>query len=173
MTRRAALARRVLPWLAAWLGLRGAIALTGWLVARRVDVGDESTATIRRTRAAGGLRLRPRHPHLARVRLDLVMSGGELDLTAVPQVDGGIDVTVHLVMSGLAIRLPAGRTVWWSSSGPGQIGIAEGAGVTRTDDERGADLRIHAHLWFAGLGVEGPRTRGRLGADPAAPGRAA
>jgi hypothetical protein len=168
MTRRGALARRVLPWVVAWLGLRTAIALTGWLVARRVDIGDESTATIRRTRTAGGLRLRPRHPHLSRVRMDLVMAGGDLDLTAVPRVEGGIDVTVHLVMAGLAIRLPAGRTVWWSTSGPGGIGIAENAGVTRTDDERGADLRIHAHLWLAGLGVEGPGTRGRADQDPAA-----
>jgi hypothetical protein len=167
MTRRGALARRLLPWLAAWLGLRVAIAVAGWLVARRVDIGDESTATIRRTRAAGGLRLRPRHPQLARVRLDLVMAGGELDLTQVPPVDGGIDVTVHLVMAGLAIRLPAGRTVWWSASGPGGVGVDEGTGVTRTDDERGADLRIHAHLWFAGLGVEGSGTRGPAGQDPA------
>jgi hypothetical protein len=171
MTRRAALVRRVLPWVAGWLGLRAAIALAGWWVARRVDIGDESTATIRRTLTAGGLRLRPRHPHLSRVRLDLVMSGGDLDLTGVPRVEGGIDVTVHLVMAGLAIRLPAGRTVWWSSVGPGGIGIAEGAGVTRTDDERGADVRIHAHLWFAGLGVEGPGSRGPADQDP--PGRAA
>ena len=155
-TGRGVLARRVLPWLAVWLGLRAGIALTGWLVARRVDIGDESTATIRRTRAAGGLRLRPRNQHLSRVRLDLVMAGGDLDLTGVPEVPGGIDVTVHLVMAGLAIRLPAGRTVWWSARGPGGIGIAEGAGVMRTDDERGADVRIHAQLWFAGLGVEGP-----------------
>jgi hypothetical protein len=155
-TGRRVLARRVLPWLAAWLGLRAAVAVTGRVVARRVDVGDESTATLRRTRTAGSLRLRPRHPQLARVRLDLVMAGGELDLTAVPPVEGGIDVTVHLVMAGLAIRLPAGRRVWWSSSGPGGIGIAEGAGVSRTDDERGADIRIHARLWFAGVGVEGP-----------------
>jgi hypothetical protein len=156
MQTRAVLVRRVLPWLAAWLGLRAAVAVTGLVVARRSDVGDESTATIQRTRAAGALRLRPRHPQLARVRLDLVMAGGELDLTDVPVVDGGTDVTVHLVMAGLAVRLPAGRTVWWSSSGPGGIGLADGSGVIRTDDERGADVRIHARLWLGGLGIEGP-----------------
>jgi hypothetical protein len=59
-------------------------------------------------------------------------------------------------MAGLAVRLPAGRTVWWSSSGPGGIGLADGSGVIRTDDERGADVRIHARLWLGGLGIEGP-----------------
>src|SRR4051812_44176944 len=142
-TRPGVLARRVLPWLVVWLCLRVLVAGAGWLVARRVDIGDESTATIRRTRTAGALRLRPRHPHLARVRLDLVMAGGELDLTGVPPVEGGIDVTAHLVMAGLAIRLPAGWRVWWSSCGPGSIGLADDSGVLRTDDERGADLRIH------------------------------
>jgi hypothetical protein len=155
-TGRGVLGRRVLPWLGAWLILRMAIAVVGWRVARRVDTGDESTATIRRTRTTGGLRLRPRNPRLSRVRLDLVMAGGELDLTGVPQVAGGTDVTVRLVMAGLAIRLPAGSRIWWSARGPGGIGIAEGAGVTRTEDERGADVRVHAHLWFAGVGVEGP-----------------
>jgi hypothetical protein len=157
-TRRGLLARRVLPWAAAWVGLQAAVALTGWLVGRRVDIGDESTATIRRTRTVGELRLRPRNDHLSRVRLDLAMAGGELDLTAVPPVEGGIDVTVHLVMAGMAVRLPAGRTVWWHARGPGGIGIAEGSGVVRTDDERGADVRLHARLWFAGVGVEGVPT---------------
>ena len=147
--------RAVLPWVTGWLAVRAAIALTGWLVARRVDIGDESTATIRRTRTAGALRLRPRHPELSRVRIDLVMSGGELDLTGVPRVPGGIDVTVRLVMAGLAIRVPPGWTVWWSAWGPGGVGLAADAPARRTDDERGADLRIHARLWFAGVGVEG------------------
>jgi hypothetical protein len=155
-TRRGVLGRRALPWLAAWLGLRAAIAFTGWLVARRVDIGDESSATIRRTRTVGSLRLRPRNPRLSRVRLDLVLASGELDLTGVPAVDGGIDVTVHLVMAGLAVRLPAGTRVWWSARGAGGVGITEGAPVARTDEERGADVRIHGRLWFSGLAVEGP-----------------
>jgi hypothetical protein len=156
-TRRAAVARRALPWVAGWLGLRVAVALGGWVVARRVDIGDESTATIRRTSTAAPLRLRPRHQEISRVRIDLVMTGGELDLTAVPRVRGGIDVTVHLVMAGLAIRVPPGYRVWWSSAGPGGIGLAPDSSAAHTDDERGADLRIHATLWFAGLGVEGAR----------------
>ena len=154
-TRRSALTRRVLTWLVGWLTVRTAIVLAGVLVARRVDIGDESTATIRRTRTAGALRLRPRHPELSRVRIDLVMSGGELDLTGVPRVPGGIDVTVRLVMAGLAIRVPPGWTVWWSAWGPGGVSLAADAPARRTDDERGADLRIHARLWFAGVGVEG------------------
>jgi hypothetical protein len=155
-TRRGVLARRVRPWLAAGLAVRVAIAVAGLLVARRVDVGDESTATIRRTRTVGALRLTPRNSHLARVRIDLVMAGGELDLTAVPRVAGGVDLTVHLVLAGLAVRVPPGWRVWWSTTGPGGVGLAPGASAEHTDDERGADLRIHASTWFGGIGVEGP-----------------
>jgi hypothetical protein len=147
--------RAVRPWLVGWLAVRVAVGFTGWAVSRRVDIGDESTATIRRTRTAGALRLRPRHPDLSRVRIDLVMAGGELDLTGIPRVPGGVDVTVHLVLAGLAIRVPPGWRVWWSSSGPGGVGLSSDAPAERTDDERGADLRIHATVWFAGVGVQG------------------
>jgi hypothetical protein len=34
------------------------------------------------------------------------------------------------------------------------VGVAEGADVFHTDDERGADLRVHADLLFAGVGLE-------------------
>jgi hypothetical protein len=156
-SRRAAVARRALPWVGLWLGLRAAVAIGGWLVARRTDIGDESTATIRRTRTAVPLRLHPRHPALSRVRIDLVMTGGELDLTGLSRVDGGIDLTTHLTMAGLGVRVPAGWRVWWDAQGPGGIGLASTALAEHTDDERGADLRIHARLWFAGLGVEAPK----------------
>jgi hypothetical protein len=53
------------------------------------------------------------------------------------------------------VTVPAGWRVWWTFRGVGGIGVDEGSGVTRTDDERGADLRIHAVVLFGGLGVEG------------------
>jgi hypothetical protein len=147
--------RKVLPWLLAWWALQGAVALTGRLVARRKDEGDESTAGIRRVVAVGGVQLRPVNPELARVRVDLVMGGAELDLTALPRVPGGVDLTVRALMGGMSVKVPAGWRVWWTFRGVGGIGVDEGAGVTRTDDERGADLRIHAVVLFGGLGVEG------------------
>jgi hypothetical protein len=147
--------RKVLPWLLAWWALQAAVALTGRLVARRKDEGDESTAGIRRVVAVGGVQLRPVNPELARVRVDLVMGGAELDLTALPRVPGGVDLTVRALMGGMSVKVPAGWRVWWTFRGVGGIGVDEGAGVTRTDDERGADLRIHAVVLFGGLGVEG------------------
>src|SRR3712207_2006513 len=73
--------RRGLPWLLGWWALQAVLAVTGRLVAWRKDEGDESTAGIRRVVALGGVELRPVHPELARVRLDLLMAGARLDLT--------------------------------------------------------------------------------------------
>ena len=146
-------ARKVLPWLLGWWVLQAVVAVTGRLVARSRNEGDESTAGIRRVVTVGRVHLRPTNPELTRVRLDLVMAGGELDLTAVPRVPGGIDLTVRALMGGLGVAVPSDWRVWWRAVGVGGIGL-DGT-VARTDDERGADLRIHAQWLFGGLGVEG------------------
>jgi hypothetical protein len=146
--------RRVLPWLLGWWALQAVLAVTGRLVARRKDEGDESTAGIRRVVALGGVELRPVNPELSRVRLDLLMAGAQLDLGAVPHVPGGVDLTVRALMGGVAVRVPAGWRVWWSNRGPGGVDFAEGDGIVHTEDERGADLRIHADMVFSGIRVE-------------------
>jgi len=145
--------RRVLPWVLGWLGLQAAGALTGLVLARRKDEGDDSTAGIRRVRVMSGTQLRPHNPELSRVRLDVVMGGGEVDLTALPRVPGGVDVTVHAVMGGAAFRVPADWTVW-----SGLTAVAGGVGmqpsVRESHDERGADLRLHGWAVMGGVGVE-------------------
>jgi hypothetical protein len=148
--------RRALPWLLAWWAFQAVLAVTGRLVARRKDEGDESTAGIRRVVALGGVDLRPVNPELSRLRFDLVMGGGEVDLTSLPRVPGGIDLTVRAFMGGLNVLVPAGWRVWWHCRGAGGVGLGKGEGVTRTEDERGADLRIHADMVFGGVSVEGP-----------------
>src|SRR3712207_2531465 len=90
--------RRVLPWLVRWWALQAVLAVAGRLVARRKDEGDESTAGIRRVVALGGVKLRPVNPELSRVRLDLLMGGARLDLTGIPKVPGGVDLTVRALM---------------------------------------------------------------------------
>ena len=146
--------RRVLPWLLRWWTAQAALAVVGRLVARRKDEGDESTAGIRRVVVVGGDELRPVNPELSRVRLDVVMGGVQLDLTAVPRVPGGVDLTVRALMGGVSVRVPAGWHVWESCRGVGGVGVAEGDDVLHTDDERGADLRVHADLLLAGVGIE-------------------
>lgn len=146
--------RRLLPWLLGWWAVQAALAVAGRLVARRKDEGDESTAGIRRLVTVGGVDLRPVDPELSRVRLDVVMGGARLDLTAVPRVPGGVDLTVRALVGGVGVRVPAGWHVWWSCRGVGGVGVADGADVFGTDDERGADLRVHADLVFAGVGLE-------------------
>jgi hypothetical protein len=144
--------RKVLPWLAAWWSFQLVLAVGGRLVAHRKNEGDETSASIRRVRTLGGVELRPTNTALSRVRLDLAMAGGELDLSGLSRVPGGIDVTVRAAMAGLAVRVPPGWRVWWQFRGIGGIG-ADGP-VVRTKDETSADLRLHVVTVFAGVGVE-------------------
>ena len=147
--------RRVLPWLLAWWGLQAVLAVGGRLVARWKDEGDESSAGIRRVQAVGSVALRPTNRALSRVRIDLAMAGGVLDLSGLPRVPGGIDVTIRAVMGGMAVQVPPGWRVWWRLRGIGGIG-ADGP-VVRTKDEAGADLRLHVVTVLGGLGIESAR----------------
>jgi hypothetical protein len=145
--------RRVLPWLAAWFGFQAVVAVAGWVTARRKNEGDENSPGIRRVVTHNGLELHPRNPELSRIRLDLAMAGGELDLTAIGRPATGIDLTVRAMMAGLAVRVPPDWRVWWQFRGVGGIG-ADGT-VQRTHDEHAADLRVHATVLFGGIGIEG------------------
>jgi hypothetical protein len=147
------LARRVLPWVAGWFAFQAVVALAGFIAARRRNEGDESSASIRRVLTHNGLELHPRNPQLSRVRVDLAMAGAEIDLTGLPRPAGGVDLTARAMMAGMAIRVPADWRVWWRFRGVG--GIGTDGGVARTHDEHDADLRIHATVLFAGIGVEG------------------
>jgi hypothetical protein len=144
--------RRVLPWVAAWWTSQLVLGGVLRLVARRKNEGDETSTSIRRLQALGPVELRPTNPALTRVRIDLVMAGGVLDLTALPRVPGGIDVTVRAVLGGLAVQVPPGWRVWWRFRGIGGIG-ADGP-VVRARDEPGADVRLHVRCVLGGLGIE-------------------
>lgn len=144
--------RQALPWLAAWLAFHTVVAVAGRITARRRNEGDESSTSIRRVLTHNGLELHPRNPSLSRVRLDLAMAGGELDLTGLPRPEQGIDLTARVMMAGLAVRVPPDWRVWWRFRGVG--GIGSDGGVARTRDEHDADLRIHADVLFGGIGVE-------------------
>jgi hypothetical protein len=144
--------RRALRGLAAWLAVQALVAVTGRVAARRLNEGDENSAGIRRVMTMGGLELRPTNPALTRVRLDLVMAGGELDLTGVSPPPGGIDLTVRAVMGGVAVRVPRGWRVWWEFTGIG--GMGADTGVERTTDQVHAHLRVHARTFLGGVGIE-------------------
>jgi len=147
--------RKVLPWLVAWGGFQAVLAIAGRLVARRRNEGDETSASIRRVQTVGGVELRPTNRSLSRVRIGLAMAGGVLDLTDLPRVPGGIDVTIRAVMGGLAVQVPPGWRVWWRFRGVGGVG-ADGP-VVRTRDEAGADLRLHVVAVMGGVGIGSAR----------------
>jgi hypothetical protein len=144
--------RKLRPWLLGWIGFQAVVALLGWVTAWRRNEGDESSMNIRRTITHYGLELQPTNPRLSRMRVDLAMSGADIDLTTLPRPENGIDLTVRALMAGMAIRVPADWRVWWEFRGIGGIG-GDGA-VQHTDDEHAADLRIHAVVLFGGIGVE-------------------
>jgi hypothetical protein len=144
--------RRLRPWVVGWFTFQAVVALAGFLTAWRRNEGDATSTSIRRTVTHDGLELRPTNPDLSRLRVDLAMAGGEIDLTALPLPAHGIDLTVRMGMAGLAVRVPADWRVWWWFRGVG--GIGTDASVERTHDEHAADLRIHAVVVLGGLGVE-------------------
>ena len=149
----ARLARRARPVVLGWFGFQAVVVLAGWVTARRKDEGDATSLSLRRTVTHGGLELRPVNPGLSRVRIDLAMAGAEIDLTALPRPEHGLDVTLRVLMGGVAVRVPADWRVWWRFRGVGGIG-GDGS-VARVDDERSADVRIHAVVVLGGVGVEG------------------
>jgi hypothetical protein len=144
-------AKRLLPWLAGWLALQGVVALAGRLAAARLDEGDDSSEEIRRVVTMGGLELKPTHPAVSRIEVDLGMAGAEIDLTGLTDT-AGIDLTVRAVMGGLAVRVPPDWRVWSHFRGVG--GIGTDGGLTRCHDEHQADLRVRAFAVFGGIGVE-------------------
>lgn len=152
--------RRLRPWVVGWFTFQAVLALAGFLTAWRRNEGDATSTSIRRAVTHSGLELRPTNPDLSRLRVDLAMAGGEIDLTALPLPAHGIDLTVRMGMAGLSVRVPADWRVWWRFRGVGGIGT-DGA-VERTHDEHAADLRIHAVVLLGGLGVEA----GGLSASP-------
>ena len=145
--------RTALPWLAGVLGFHALVALVGRTTAWRRDDGDAGSLGIRRTLTHARLELRPTNPHLSRLRMDLAMAGAGIDLTGVPEPPTGIDLTVHVLMAGISVRVPAGWRVWWEFRGVGSIG--SGGTVQRTHDAHAADLRIHATVLLGRVGLEG------------------
>jgi hypothetical protein len=145
--------RRVLRSLALWSLGQLAILLVGRLVARRLDRGDETSSDIRRVYLMSGEELRPTSPGLSRVRVDAVMGGAQLDLTALPPSPAGIDVVVRTLMGGVAVRVPKGWTAWWSYRGA-MGGVGADGGVQRVTDPARADVRVRARAVMGGVGIE-------------------
>src|SRR4051794_3489549 len=89
-----------------WVALQGLTAAVGWVLAWRRNVGDASSTSIRRTLTHGGLELHPTNPRLERIRVDLAMAGGEIDLTGITRPPHGVDLTARVMMAGLSVRIP-------------------------------------------------------------------
>src|SRR4051794_20926577 len=116
--RPAALARKVLPWVIGWMAFQAVVAVVGRVLALRRNEGDESSTSIERVLTHTGVELHPRNPELSRIRLDLAMAGGEIDLTGLPRPATGIDLTVNALMAGVAVRVPSD----WRGGGGGPGG---------------------------------------------------
>ena len=62
--------RRLRPWLVGWCTFQAAVALAGFVTARRRNEGNATSTSIRRVITHNGLELRPTNPDLSRIRLD-------------------------------------------------------------------------------------------------------
>jgi hypothetical protein len=145
--------RRVLRSLVLWIAGQAAMLAVGRLAARRLDRGDEASTDIRRVYVMSGEELRPTDPGLSRVRVDAVMGGAQLDLTALPPSPAGVDVSVRTLMGGVGVRVPKGWTAWWSYRGA-MGGVGADGGVQRVTDPASADLRVRARAVMGGVGIE-------------------
>lgn len=124
----------------------------GLLAARRLNVGEYTSARIRRVKTQGQLRISPDSQELARIELDLVLAGAELDLTAATPAPGGLDLVLTCVMAGGEVRIPAGWKVSWESRGVGGVSVKEGvtAALPAT-----ADLRVDLRAFAGGVTLRG------------------
>jgi hypothetical protein len=145
--------RRVLRSLAIWTLGQLAMLVVGRLAAKRLDRGVETATDIRRVYVMSGEELRPTGAGLSRVRVDAVMGGAQLDLTALPPSPTGIDVVVRTLMGGVAVRVPKGWTAWWSYRGA-MGGVGADGGIERVTDPARADLRVRARAVMGGVGIE-------------------
>ena len=150
------LGRKVVRSVLLWLVAQAVLVAVSRLAARRLDRGDETSTDIRRVYVMSGEELRPTDPGLTRVRVDAVMGGAQIDLTALPPPPGGVDVTVRALMGGVAIRVPRGWTTWWSFRGM-MGGIGADAGIERVTDAARADLRVLGRAVMGGVGIETPK----------------
>src|SRR4051794_10250756 len=145
--------RVVLRSAALWILGQAVLVAVGRLAARRLDQGDESSTDIRRVYVMSGEELRPTDPGLSRVRVDAVMGGAQLDLTALPPSPAGVDVSVRALMGGVGVPVPKGWTAWWSYRGA-MGGVGADGGVQRVTDPASADLRVRARSVMGGVGIE-------------------
>jgi hypothetical protein len=144
---RTPLSRRVRRFLFAATVVQLAVRAGGRLAARRLDVGEESSPRIRRVRTMGPLVLKPGAQDLARIELDLVMAGAQLDLTGARPAPGGLDLILTLAMSGAEVRLPRQWRVSWVQRGPGAVTVQ---GSLTEAEPAAADLRIDVRTLAGG-----------------------
>src|SRR4051795_6543676 len=141
--------RRVLRSVLLWLVAQAVLVAVSRLAARRLDRGGETSTDLRRMYVMSGEELRPTAPGLSRVRVDAVMGGAQLDLTALPPSPRGVDVSVRALMGGVGVRVPKGWTAWWSYRGA-MGGVGADGGVQRVTDPASADLRVRARAVMGG-----------------------
>jgi hypothetical protein len=126
-----------------------ALRVGGVIAARRRNVGDSSSSPrIRRVKTLGQMRLRPASPELARVEVDLVLAGVDLDLTAAEPAPGGVDLILTCAMAGGDVRVPAGWTVAQDSRGLGGITVK---GDLAPAAPAQADLRVDLRAFAGGV----------------------
>lgn len=120
----------------------------GRIVARRLDVGEETSARIRRVLTLGQLSLRPDSQELARIEVDLVLAGVALDLRATKPAPGGVDLILGCVLAGGDVWIPGTWGVSWESRGIGGLTIR---GDLVPAPPAAADLRLDVRALAGGV----------------------
>jgi hypothetical protein len=145
---------RARPWLVAWGIVQMAIRVSGMVMARRLDAGDETAGQQRRVKTMGQLSLRPTSQELSRLQFDLALAGLDLDLTRARPAPGGVDIVVNCLMAGGTIRVPAGWHVATESRGVGGVSSKTSGQELEGPEATAADVRVHLNAALGGVTVE-------------------
>lgn len=145
---------RARPWLIAWGIVQMTIRVSGMVMARRLDTGDETAAQQRRVKTMGQLSLHPTSQELSRLQFDLALAGLDLDLTRARPAPGGIDILLNCLMAGGTIRVPAGWHVATESRGVGGVSSKRSEHELEEREPTVADVRVHLNAAFGGVTVE-------------------
>jgi hypothetical protein len=131
------------------VGVQLALRVGGAVAARRRNVGNASSSPrIRRVKTLGQMRLSPASRELARVEVDLVLAGVDLDLTAAEPAPGGVDLILTCALASGDVRVPAGWTVARDSRGLGGITVR---GDLAPAVPAQADLRVDLRAFAGGV----------------------
>jgi hypothetical protein len=146
--------QRARPWLIGIGLVHLSIRIGGRVLARQLNVGDETTSELRRVRTMGQVSVRPTSQELSSLRFDLVLAGLDLDLTQARPAPGGVDLTLNCALAGGDIRVPSAWKIASDSRGIGGVTVKSTGPETEPGDTAAPQIRVHLRALLGGVNLK-------------------